>query len=141
MLRRIGRLPREKALDDRAPALRRARRPRTTRGVLHRDLKPANIMLDGRGRVRIMDFGLAMRIAGESGAQRSRGTPASWRRSSSRVGSRPSAADIYALGLVLYEIFTGSRVFEVRTFEDARGCSSIRARCCFATGSIQRRPP
>src|SRR5918994_4876369 len=57
---RIGRLPPEKALDV-ARQLCAGLAAAHQHGVLHRDLKPSNIMLDGRGRVRIVDFGLAIR--------------------------------------------------------------------------------
>src|ERR1700692_4661045 len=58
LLRRIGRLPEDKALDI-ARQLCAGLAAAHTKGVLHRDLKPANIMLDGRGQVVITDFGLA----------------------------------------------------------------------------------
>ena len=58
LLRRIGRLPPDKALDI-ARQLCAGLAAAHTKGVLHRDLKPANIMLDGRGQVVITDFGLA----------------------------------------------------------------------------------
>src|SRR5262245_22931618 len=78
-------------------------------GVLHRDLKPANIMIDGRGRVRITDFGLAgtaEELAAEGAAA---GTPAYMAPEQRRSGTAAAQSDIYSLGLVLYEIFTGKR--------------------------------
>lgn len=59
LLLRIGRLPADKALDI-ARQICAGLAAAHERGVLHRDLKPANVMLDGRGRVRITDFGLAV---------------------------------------------------------------------------------
>jgi serine/threonine-protein kinase len=63
LLRRIGRLPPDKAVEI-ARKLCAGLAASHDRGVLHRDLKPANIMIDGRGQVLIMDFGLAA-LAGE----------------------------------------------------------------------------
>ena len=74
LLRRIGRLPAEKALDI-ARQLCAGLAAAHDRGVLHRDLKPSNIMVDGRGRIRILDFGLAV-PSGESTIGDIAGTPA-----------------------------------------------------------------
>jgi serine/threonine protein kinase len=86
------------------------------KGVLHRDLKPANIMLDGRGEVLIMDFGLAG-VAHEIEDVRS-GTPA-YMAPEQIAGKEVTArSDIYSLGLVLYELFTGKAAFDGKTLEE-----------------------
>ncbi len=82
-----------------------------TKGVLHRDLKPANIMLDGRGQVVITDFGLAGIADQIHGADVRSGTPA-YMAPEQLAGKEVSTrSDIYSLGLVLYEVFTGKRAF------------------------------
>ncbi len=108
LLRRIGRLPAEKALDV-AHQLCQGLAAAHDRGVLHRDIKPSNIMIDGAGRVRLMDFGLAVPAAAGAiydGA----GTPAYMAPEQIDGGAVTERTDIYALGLVLHEVFTGSRL-------------------------------
>jgi serine/threonine-protein kinase len=110
LLRRIGRLPSDKALEI-ARQLCAGLAAAHTKGVLHRDLKPANIMLDGRGQVVITDFGLAGVADDIRGQEVRSGTPAYMspeQLSGKEVSTR---SDIYALGLVLYEVFTGKRAF------------------------------
>ena len=86
------------------------------KGVLHRDLKPSNIMLDWRGEVLIMDFGLAG-LAHEIEDVRS-GTPV-YMAPEQLAGKEVTArSDIYALGLVLYELFTGKPAFEGKTHDE-----------------------
>ena len=111
LLRRIGRLPPDKAVEI-ARKLCAGLAASHERGVLHRDLKPANIMIDGRGQVLIMDFGLAA-LSGElDGTQLRGGTPA-YMAPEQLAGQVASVrSDIYALGLVLHEMFTGRRAFE-----------------------------
>jgi serine/threonine-protein kinase len=106
LLRRIGRLPQDKALEI-ARQLCAGLAAAHDKGVVHRDLKPGNIMLDGRGRLRITDFGLAG-VAGEVKDIRSgtRGYMAPEQQSGQEVTAR---SDIYALGVVLHEVFTGKR--------------------------------
>ena len=117
LLRRIGRLPGDKALEI-ARQLCAGLAAAHDRGVLHRDLKPENVMLDGRGKVRITDFGLAAASQGVSGAEALSGTPAYM--SPEQLAGREATvrSDIYALGLLLYELFTGRRAFEGRTIAE-----------------------
>ncbi len=110
LLRRIGRLPPDKALDI-ARHLCAGLAAAHTKGVLHRDLKPANIMLDGRGQVVITDFGLAGVADNIRGPEVRSGTPAYMAPEQLTGKEVTMRSDIYALGLVLYEVFTGKRAF------------------------------
>ena len=88
--------------------------------VLHRDLKPANVLLPRDGRLRVVDFGLAKILSAKPGDREDRhlvGTPTymapeQWLAAASpeRV-SATSAADIWALGVILFELVTGNRPF------------------------------
>ena len=80
-------------------------------GVLHRDLKPHNVMIDGEGRVRITDFGLAALEDEVGGAEALSGTPSYMAPEQIAGESVTARSDIYALGIVLYELFTGCRPF------------------------------
>ncbi len=83
--------------------------------MLHRDLKPGNIMIDGRGQVLITDFGLAGIMGQIEGAETRNGTPG-YMAPEQLSGKEVSAqSDIYALGVVLYEMFTGKRPFNAST--------------------------
>ena len=73
LLRRIGRLPDDKAVEV-AQQLCAGLAAAHQSGVLHRDLKPSNVMLDGKGRARITDFGLAVALEDAAG-ERPAGTP------------------------------------------------------------------
>jgi len=110
LLRRIGRLPPDKALEI-ARQLCAGLAAAHARGVLHRDLKPANVMLDGSGRAKLTDFGLAA-VAEELGrGDALEGTPAYMAPEQLEGREVTAKSDLYALGLVLYELFTGRRPF------------------------------
>ena len=114
LLRRIGRLPSDKAVEI-ASQLCGGLAAAHQEGVLHRDLKPANVMIDGRGRAKITDFGLAGLAEEFEGAEVRAGTPA-YMAPEQLAGKEVSVkSDIYSLGLVLYELFTGKRVFKAAT--------------------------
>jgi serine/threonine-protein kinase len=114
LLRRIGRLPADKALEI-ARKLCAGLAAAHERGVLHRDLKPANVMLDARGQVLLTDFGLAGLAGQIEGAEVRNGTPAYMAPEQLSGQEVTARSDIYSLGLVLYEIFTGKLPFESKT--------------------------
>jgi len=119
LLRRIGRLPQDKALEL-SRQLCAGLSAAHERGVLHRDLKPANVMVDGRGRARIMDFGLAV-AASESGTEAEIGGTPAYMAPEQFAGKGASVrSDLYALGLVLYELYTGKRAFDAGSVADYR---------------------
>jgi len=106
LLLRIGRLPADKAVEI-SRRLCAGLAAAHSQGVLHRDLKPANIMIDGRGQVLITDFGLASLAEEIHDADIRSGTPA-YMAPEQLAGKAVSVkSDIYALGLVMYEMFTG----------------------------------
>src|SRR3984885_3954853 len=108
LIRRIGRLPQDKAIEF-TRKICAGLAAAHERGVLHRDLKPANIMIDGRGQVRIMDFGLAALAAEIPLSDLRSGTPAYMSPEQKAGKEVTTRSDLYSLGLVLYEMFTGKR--------------------------------
>jgi serine/threonine protein kinase len=116
LLRRIGRLPHDKGVQI-AQQLCAGLAAAHDRGVLHRDLKPANIMIDGRGHVRITDFGLA-RLAGEGVEGEIAGTPAYMAPEQLTRGEATIQSDLFALGLILSEIFTGRALLKAGSIPD-----------------------
>jgi len=116
LIRSLGALPLAKAVmiaRQAAEGLAEAHRL----GVVHRDLKPQNIMIDREGAVRIMDFGIARSAGakGITGAGVMIGTPEYM--SPEQVDGKPAdaRADIYSLGVVLFEMLTGRLPFEADT--------------------------
>jgi serine/threonine-protein kinase len=113
LLRRVGRFSPERALElarEVCAGLAAAHE----RDVVHRDFKPANVMIDGSGRARITDFGLA----GASGQSIQAGTPAYMAPEQLAGAEVTPRSDIYALGLVLYELFTGRRAIEAKSLAE-----------------------
>ena len=118
LLRRIGRPSRDKAIEI-ARQLCAGVAAAHQAGVLHRDLKPGNVMLDGRGRVRITDFGLAG-LAKDLERAGIDGTPAYMAPEQLAGRGVSTRSDVYSLGLVLYELFTGKRAHSGRTLVELR---------------------
>lgn len=126
LIRRIGALPRDKGVEI-ALQLCAGLSAAHERGILHRDLKPANVMLDGRGHVRITDFGLASLEENAVGAEVRAGTPA-YMAPEQLLGKEVTAqSDIFALGLLLYEAFTGRKAFEAATIDELRRAHAERS--------------
>ena len=98
------------------------------RGVVHRDLKSANVMITPEGRVKVLDFGLAKRVSGEALAEVTTLSHATLTQPGAILGTLPYMApeqlraqpadarsDVWALGIILYEMAAGARPFAGHT--------------------------
>ena len=119
LLRRIGRLPRDKGIEI-AQQLCAGLAAAHEKGVLHRDLKPANVMIHGRGQAHITDFGLACLEGSASGVGEIAGTPAYMAPEQLARGETTIQSDLYSLGLILYEAFTGQAVHKSSSIEELK---------------------
>jgi len=113
-LRRIGRLPSDKAIQI-ARQICAGLAAAHESGVLHRDLKPSNVMIDEQGNARITDFGLAGLADEFRDDEIAAGTPAYMAPEQLDGKNVTTRSDIYSLGLVLYEVFTGKKAFDAPT--------------------------
>ena len=110
LVRRVGRVPSEKVVDI-ARQLSAGLVAAHARGVLHRDLKPANILMDDSGQVRITDFGIAI-FRADADLHMLTGTPGYMAPEQRTPGATLSErTDLYALGVVLYELLVGQHPF------------------------------
>lgn len=92
------------------------------RGILHRDLKPSNILVDDAGQPHVLDFGLAKRFAGAPGGEAAEvtrtgeflGTPTHAAPEQLRGERLDERADVYALGVLIFEMLTGECPFDAK---------------------------
>lgn len=117
LLTRIGRLPQDKAVEI-SRQLCAGLSAIHDKGVLHRDLKPANIMIDERGDVRVTDFGIAALAEEVRGREAMAGTLAYMSPEQLEGRELTIKSDIFTLGVVLYEIFTGKKAFSASSQEE-----------------------
>ena len=112
VLNRFGGLPTRKAIDlvgQICSGLKEAH----AQGIVHRDLKPENVMIDGQGNVKIMDFGIARSMEAVTRLTGSMvGTPAYMAPEQVAGKAVDYRTDIYSLGLIMYELFTGAQAFQ-----------------------------
>lgn len=113
------------------------------RGILHRDIKPSNVLIDHRGQVRLTDFGLALPAHGEPGGPVC-GTPA-YQAPEALTGALPGeATDLYAIGVLLFELLTGTLPFptdSIAAYRSAQASGAARSIADFqpdAPAALQR---
>ncbi len=89
-----------------------------SQGIIHRDVKPSNILVDDRGNCMLVDFGIAKIVEGSANLTQTGGvlgTPAYMAPEQGRGGTVDHRIDIYALGVILYEMATGRVPFKAET--------------------------
>jgi serine/threonine-protein kinase len=118
VLRQRGRLPEDEAIDVVLQAAEGLAAIHDV-GVIHRDLKTLNLTIDGSGRVRVMDFGIATRAAegvtGPTGSGYVMGSPEYMSPEHARGRRLDPRSDVYSLGVVLFELLAGRVPFRAET--------------------------
>jgi serine/threonine protein kinase len=93
------------------------------KGVIHGDVKPANVLINEEGRVKLTDFGMARLASKDSKDTPLLGTPAYWCPEQILGKPQDARSDIFSLGVILYEMLTGTRPFDSDSLQGI--CSRI----------------
>ncbi len=93
-------------------------------GVVHCDVKPGNVMIDRGGSIYLTDFGVARHAESTTTTLGSAGTPAYMAPEQCRGEAVTAATDVYTLGILLYEMVTGTRPFQARTTGTKEGSTA-----------------
>jgi serine/threonine protein kinase len=109
------------------------------RGVIHGDVKPANILITTDGKVKLTDFGMARVAKRDGGDSPLLGTPAYW--CPEQIMGRPQDArsDLFSLGVVLYEMVTGTKPFAAETLQGV--CNRVLSSTVTAASQLQPSVP
>ena len=109
------------------------------RGIIHGDVKPANILITNDGKVKLTDFGMARVAKREARESALLGTPAYW--CPEQIMGRPQDArsDIFSLGVVLYEMITGTRPFDAESLQGI--CNRVLSSTPNAVSQLQPSVP
>lgn len=110
LVKRVGRLPSEKVIDI-GRQLCGGLAAAHAQGILHRDLKPANVLIDDDGLIRITDFGMTATSVERAGPPRTGALGYSAPEQRGLGAPLSARTDVYALGLVLYELLAGHHAF------------------------------
>lgn len=136
LLSRLGSLPPSKATEL-ARQLCQGLASAHHAGVLHRDLKPSNIMIDQQGRARITDFGLAREHNTVNPTEGIVGTPRYMAPEQLSENQTSVQSDLYALALIIFEMYTGRTAQPGKTLDDIRDLHQSNAACEAALAAVE----
>lgn len=110
------------------------------KGIVHCDVKPGNILVDQGGKILLTDFGIARHVGSDSTSTfAGAGTPAYMAPEQVRGEAVTAETDVYALGILFYELLTGSRPFQGTEAELQTSGSTLNERIRYA--QLKIRPP